>query len=60
MLNHIWGATMLLLGLLVVADGYLQYLHKTTGPLRWLYVFLGVVLVLRGIYLSWPFTKRQD
>ena len=59
MISQIWGVALLLLGLLVIADGYLQYIQQNTGFYRWVYIGLGVFLVIRGLYLWSPFSRRD-
>ncbi len=55
---RLWGFAMLVLGLLVIAEGSFRLLQRDTGPPRWIYVALGVLLVVRGLYLTWPFRKQ--
>lgn len=60
MMTRIWGMALFMLGLLVVAEGSFQILQKNTGFTRWLYIGLGLVLVVRGIMVSWPSTKKSS
>ncbi|MDZ7266569.1 MAG: hypothetical protein ONB48_03155 [candidate division KSB1 bacterium] len=58
MFMRLWGSALLLLGLSVIAEGSFHLLQRDSGLPRWLYVALGVVLVVRGLYLTWPFHKQ--
>lgn len=60
MMTRIWGMALLMLGLLVVAEGSFQILQKNTGFTRWLYIGLGLFLVVRGIMVSWPSRKKSS
>lgn len=55
--RQIWGIALLVLGALVVADGLAGFVQQNTGMLRWLYIGLGALLVVRGLYYWWPFQK---
>ena len=52
--SQLWGISLLMLGLLVIMDGYIQYIQQQSGTMRWIYIALGVLLVIRGFYLWWP------
>jgi hypothetical protein len=57
-MNHpIWGITLLVLGLLVIADGLFGFIQRQSGMLRWLYIGLGALLIVRGLHV-W-LTSRQ-
>lgn len=57
MIAQLWGVTLMTLGLLVITDGYLGIVQQNTGLLRWLYMSLGLVLVIRGFMIMWPFFR---
>ena len=56
--RQIWGMALFVLGALVVADGWVGFLQKNTGMVRWIYVGLGALLVMRGLLVWWPFRKH--
>jgi hypothetical protein len=47
------------LGLLVVADGLLGVVQQNTGTIRLIYIGLGAFLVVRGLYVWWPFGRQR-
>lgn len=49
--RQIWGAALFLLGLLVVADGLFGLVQQNTGMIRFVYMGLGIILVIRGLFL---------
>jgi hypothetical protein len=53
------GIILLALGLMVIADGLFGFIHRNTGMMRWLYIGLGAVLVVRGIYV-WQILRKQN
>ena len=57
--RQIWGIALFALGSLVIADGLLSFVQKNTGAIRWLYVGLGAVLVIRGLYVWRSFHKHK-
>lgn len=57
--QKLWGVTMLTLGLLVVADGYLQIVRQSEGTFRGLYIALGVLLFVRGLILFQTTRKKS-
>ena len=56
--RQIWGMALFVLGVLVVADGLAGFVQKNTGLLRWIYVGLGALLVVRSLFIWWPFRKE--
>jgi hypothetical protein len=58
--RQIWGMALFVLGALVVADGLAGFVQKNSGVLRWIYVGLGAVLVIRGLYYWWPFRQSNS
>jgi hypothetical protein len=58
--RQIWGMALFVLGALVVADGLAGFVQKNSGVVRWVYVGLGAVLVIRGLYYWWPFRKSNS
>lgn len=58
--RQIWGIALFALGSLVVADGLLGFVQQNIGATRWLYIGLGAVLVVRGLYVWWPFHKQNQ
>jgi hypothetical protein len=58
MKHPIWGITLLVLGLLVIADGLFGFIQRHTVTMRWLYIALGALLIVRGLYVWW--TSRQQ
>jgi hypothetical protein len=57
--RQIWGVALFALGLLVIADGLFRVVQQNIGMVRWIYMGLGAFLVVRGIYVWWPFGKRN-
>ncbi len=60
MKRPIWGIILFAFGLMVVADGWLGFVQKNVGVLRWIYTGLGAVLVVRGLYVWRPFRKQNE
>ena len=57
-MNHpIRGIVLFVLGLMVIADGLFGFIQRNTGLTRWLYIGLGALLVVRGLYVWRPFKK---
>jgi len=54
MSRQIRGMVLLTLGALVIADGLAGFLQKNVGVVRWIYIGLGTLLVVRGIFVWWP------
>lgn len=59
MSRQIWGMALFVLGLLVVADGLLGVVQQNTGTIRLIYIGLGAFLVVRGLYVWWPFGRQR-
>jgi hypothetical protein len=56
--RQIWGMALFVLGALVVADGLAGFVQKNIGMIRWIYIGLGALLVVRGLFSWWPFRKN--
>ena len=51
-MNHpIWGITLLVLGLLVIADGLFGFIQRLSGMMRWTYFALGALLIVRALHV---------
>jgi threonine/homoserine/homoserine lactone efflux protein len=59
MSHPIWGIALFALGIVVIADGVLGFIQRNTGLTRWIYIGLGAVLVLRGLYVWWSFRQQS-
>jgi hypothetical protein len=58
--RQIWGIALFALGSLVIADGLLGLVQQNTGTTRWIYIGLGAFLVVRGLFVWWPFRKQNE
>ncbi|GEM_PF-5164315 len=58
--RQIWGMALFVLGALVIADGLAGFVQTNTGMMRWIYVGLGALLVVRGLFVWWPFRKQNQ
>lgn len=59
MSQKLWGVTLFTLGMLVIADGYLQIVRQSQGAFRWVYIALGVLLIVRGLILFQTVKKKS-
>jgi threonine/homoserine/homoserine lactone efflux protein len=57
--RQIRGFVLLGLGAFVIADGVASFIQKNTGAIRWIYIGLGAVLIVRGLFVLRPFRKNQ-
>jgi hypothetical protein len=57
--RQIWGVALFVLGLLVITDGVLGVLQQNTGTMRMLYIGLGALLVVRGLFTWWSSIRRR-
>ena len=58
--RQIWGVALFVLGLLVAATGLLDVVQMKADIYRWIYIGLGAYLVVRGLYVWWPFSRKKN
>ena len=59
MFRPLKGIILFAFGIFAVADSLLGIVQKSSGPVRWVYLVLGLYLVVRGLFIMKPFAKER-
>jgi hypothetical protein len=59
MFRPLKGVVLFAFGIFAVADSFFGIVQKSAGPVRWLYLGLGLYLVARGLFIMMPFIKER-
>jgi hypothetical protein len=59
MFRPLKGVILFAFGAFAVADSFLGIVQQSTGQVRWLYLGLGIYLVVRGLFILKPMIQAR-